>query len=229
MHQNSGYIGVSYVMNNNINYNYITEYIRNIITQNKGILKELEEYAQKSNIPIIQPEVAKFIQVIGKIKKPKKVLEIGTAVGYSSILMAGFLKDGGKIISIERHPKMVEQAKSNIKKAGLENSITVLEGEAQEILPKLTEKFDLIFIDASKGHYLEFFNYCIDLLNDNGVLISDNVLYKGMVASDDLVERRKKTIVKRMREYLNHICNHEQLDTSIIPIGDGIALSIKRS
>lgn len=214
-------------MDNGITYDYITEYIRYTIAPNSEFLQELEEYAKENHVPIIQPEVAKLIGVLGQILKPKRILEIGTAIGYSAILMSGFLQDGGKITTIERYSKMIEEAKKNIEKAGLENTISILEGEAESILPTLNEEFDLIFLDAAKGQYLEFLNRCMKLLRPGGLLISDNILYKGMIAADNLVVRRKKTIVKRMRDYLRYICSHEQLETSIIPIGDGVALSYK--
>lgn len=216
-------------MDNGIIYEYITEYIRQTIAHNNKLLQELENYAEENHVPIIQPEVAKLIGVAGQLLKPKKILEIGTAIGYSAILMSNFLQKDGKITTIERYSKMIEEAKKNIERAGLKDTISILEGEAEEILPTLNEEYDLVFIDAAKGQYLEFLNICMKLLRPGGLLISDNILYKGMIATDNLVIRRKKTIVKRMRDYLKYICNHEQLETSIIPIGDGVALSFKRS
>lgn len=213
----------------NINYDYITEYIRNTISPNDEFLTKLEEYANENNVPIVQPEVAKLMLTIGKIARPKKILEIGTAIGYSAILMSKVLDNGGTITTIERNPKMIELAKINIEKANLTNTINILEGDAEEILQTLNDSYDLIFIDAAKGQYLDFLNKCISLLKAGGILISDNILYQGMIATDQLVVRRKKTIVKRMREYLKYICNSEQFDTSIIPIGDGVALSYRRS
>lgn len=216
-------------MDSNINYDYIIEYINKTIASNDDLLRELEDYAQKNHIPIIQPEVAKFIYVLGQIIKPYKILEIGTAIGYSSILMSKFLQKGGSITTIERYSKMIEKANENIEKAELSSTINILEGNAEEILPTLNQEYDFIFIDAAKGQYIEFFNNCLGLLKVGGILISDNILYQGMVANNDLVIRRKITIVKRLRKYLEIICNHQQLNTSLIPIGDGLALSYKRS
>ncbi len=196
--------------------------------KSSDVLKTLEDYAKNYNVPIIHPEVAQFIRVIIQIKNPNRILEIGTAIGYSAIVMAEASKKDCEIITIERREDMVKLAKENLKRAGLDNRIKVLHGEAQEILPNIKDKFDLIFLDAAKGKYMEFLPYCIENLNDGGVIISDNVLFKGMVANDDLVIRRKKTIVRRMREYLKYICNTPILETSIIPIGDGIALTIKK-
>ncbi len=143
--------------------------------------------------------------------------------------MSKFLQTGGKIYTIERDSKMIEKAKENIQKANLEDTIIIYEGEAQKILPQIKEQFDLVFIDAGKGHYLEFLEACMGMIKNNGLIISDNILFKGMVATDDIVVKKHKTIVDRMWEYLKYICNHKQLDTSLIPIGDGVALSYKRS
>jgi len=210
-----------------INYDFINKYIRNTIRENDGLLKELEEFAEKNHVPIIQPEVAKLISVIGRIHRPHRVLEIGTAIGYSAILMASFLADGGKIDTIERYDVMIDRARENIKKAGLQKVISVIAGDAEDVLPNLDKEYDMIFADAAKGQYMDFLPDMLRMLKPGGLLISDNVLYKGMVASDELVIRRKKTIVTRMREYLDEICNNDMLETSIIPIGDGVALSYK--
>ena len=198
------------------------------IKKNEGILAQLEDFANKNHVPIVQPEVAALLKVITLILKPKKVLEIGTAIGYSSILISTVLPKDAKIDTIDRYELMIERAKTNIKKANLENTINIIYGDATEVLKMLDKKYDMIFLDAAKGQYPEFLPQCIRLLNDGGVLISDNILYKGMIANDELVVRRKKTIVTRLRSYLDHICNSEQLETSIIPIGDGVALSYKK-
>ena len=211
-----------------INYDFIIDYIRNTIKKNSGILKEMEDYASKNHVPIVQPEVAALMVVVGKLIKPSRVLEVGTAIGYSSILISEFLAPDGKIDTIERYDVMVELAQKNIKSAGLQEKINVIYGEALDILQCLDKQYDMIFLDAAKGQYSEFLPECLRMLKKGGLLVSDNVLYKGMVASDDLVERRKKTIVTRMRDYLDSICNSEELDTSIIPIGDGVALSYKK-
>lgn len=211
-----------------INYEYVNEYIRNTIQPTGGILAELEEFAREHHVPIIHPEVGRMLVVLGKAVKPSRILEVGTAIGYSAILFASLLQPGGKLDTIERYDVMVDRAKENIKKAGLEDTIHVMMGDALEVLHCLDKQYDMIFLDAAKGQYLEFLPECLRMLNKGGLLISDNVLYKGMVASDELVVRRKKTIVKRMRDYLDYICHCEELETSIIPIGDGVALSWKK-
>jgi predicted O-methyltransferase YrrM len=209
-------------------YDYINDYIRGTIRRNQGILKDLEEYAQANHVPIVQPEVARLLVVLGKLLQPERILEIGTAIGYSSILLSGTLRPGGRIDTIERCELMVETARSNIKKAGLEEIISVISGDALEVLVCLDKQYDMIFMDAAKGQYPEFLPECLRMLKVGGLLVSDNVLYKGMVANEELVVRRKKTIVKRMKDYLDIICNSDELDTSIIPIGDGVALSYRK-
>lgn len=212
-----------------INYDYIIEYIRATIKPNAGLLAELEEFAGVNHVPIIQPEVAALMKVIGQLKQPTKILEVGTAIGYSSILFSGFLKPDGVIDTIERNEEMIELARKNIKLAGKQNTINVIAGDALDVLACLDKHYDMIFIDAAKGQYSEFFEQCKRMLVPGGLLVSDNVLYKGMIASDELVVKRKKTIVARMRDFLQILCEDESFETSIIPIGDGVALSYKKN
>ena len=209
-------------------YEYINDYIRKTIRSNSGILLELEQYAKENHVPIIHPEVGQLLTVLGNMLRPKRILEVGTAIGYSAILFSRFLAKDGRIDTIDRHERMIEKAKENIKKAGLDNIINIIMGDAMEVLACLDKKYDMIFLDAAKGQYPEFLPHCLRMLENGGLLVSDNVLYKGMIASDDLVVRRKITIVKRLRSYLDSICNMDELETSIIPIGDGVALSYKK-
>ncbi len=211
-----------------INYDYITQYIRETIKPNTGLLAELEEYASKNHVPIIQPEVAALLKVIGSMKRPARILEVGTAIGYSSILFSGFLQQKGIIDTIERSEEMIELARKNIKTAGLQGTINVIAGDALEVLACLDKSYDMIFIDAAKGQYSEFFEHCKRMLAPGGIIVSDNVLYKGMTASDELVVRRKRTIVNRMRSFLKELCDDEAFETGIIPIGDGVALSYNK-
>ncbi|QNU65833.1 O-methyltransferase [Ruminiclostridium herbifermentans] len=211
-----------------INYDYIIEYIRDTIKANTGLLAELEQYAALNHVPIIQPEVAALMKVLGQIKQPSRILEVGTAIGYSAILFSGFLKQDGVIDTIERNEEMIELARKNIKLAGKQNTINVIAGDALDVLVCLDKRYDMIFIDAAKGQYNEFFEQCKRMLVPGGLLVSDNVLYKGMIASEELVVRRKKTIVTRMRDYLKILCEDDDFETSIIPIGDGVALSYKK-
>lgn len=211
-----------------INYEYITEYIRATIKPNTGLLAELEQYAGENHVPVIQPEVAAFMKVMGKTLAPARILEVGTAIGYSAILFSGFLKSGGKIDTIERNEQMIELARKNIKAAGLQNTINVIAGDAMEVLSCLDKRYDMIFLDAAKGQYAEFLELSKRMLVPGGLLVSDNVLYKGMVAADALVVRRKKTIVTRMRSFLKALCQDESFETGIIPIGDGVAISYRK-
>lgn len=211
-----------------INYDYITQYIRDTIKPNTGLLAELEEYAAQNHVPIIQPEVAALLKVIGNMNRPGRILEVGTAIGYSSILFSGFLQQKGIIDTIERNEEMIEMSRRNIKRAGLQDTINVIAGDAIEVMACLDKSYDMIFIDAAKGQYSEFFEHSKRMLVPGGILVSDNVLYKGMIATDELVVRRKKTIVNRMREFLKELCEDETFETSIIPIGDGVALSYRK-
>jgi len=211
-----------------INYEYITAYIRATIQPNIGLLREMEEYASLNNIPIIQPEVAAMMKVIGRLQRPTRILEVGTAMGYSSILFSGFLRQNGKIDTIERNEQMIELARKNIKLAKQQDTINVIAGDAMDVLSCLDKSYDMIFLDAAKGQYSEFLEHSKRMLVSGGILISDNVLYKGMIASDELVVKRKRTIVTRMRNFLETLCEDESFETSIIPIGDGVALSYKK-
>ena len=205
----------------------VENYIRETLKPSQGLLRDLELYAEENSVPIIHKEVANLLRVILKLKRPKKILELGCAIGYSSLFFADVLDGDVEIVTTERNPIMLERAQDNIKKAGMEDRIKILVGDAEETLKDLEGTFDMIFIDAAKGHYKMFFDMLIGKLNHGGIVISDNILYKGMIASDDYVVRRKKTIVKRMRTYLDYICDLEGISTSLIPIGDGLAISYK--
>lgn len=206
-----------------INRDYIEKYLRELLPE-RNSLKSMEEYAEENYVPIIQPEVTQFLNVLLKMKQPKNILEIGTAIGYSSILMAENSSADTHITTIERRDDMVELANKNIAASGFDEKINVIEGEALEVLSELDDKYDFIFLDAAKGHYKEFFDECMRLIEVDGIIVCDNVLFRGMVASDELVVRRKITIVKRLREFLKYISDIEGYTTSIIPIGDGVAL-----
>lgn len=209
-------------------YDYINEYIRGVIPDNCGILSELEGYARMHRVPIVHPEVARLLIVLVRIIKPKNILEIGTAIGYSAITMAEILVNGGRIDTIEKNSDMANIARHNVERANLGEKINVIEGDAKEVLDHLDGEYDMVFIDAAKGQYLEFLKKVMNKTKKGAVIISDNVLYKGMVANEELLVKSKKTLVKRLREYLGYICDSEELDTVVIPIGDGVAVSYKR-
>ena len=162
------------------------------------------------------------------MKKPKRILELGTAIGFSAILMYESSGTNPDIVTIERDDKMIEYATMNLDKFDLSKKITIKKGDCLEILETLNEPFDLIFMDAGKGHYNHFLPHCLRLLNEDGIIVADNVLFRGMVASQELVKRRKITIVKRMRKYLDLVTKDKDLITSVIPMGDGIAVTKRR-
>lgn len=210
----------------NITNKYITDYIRGTIPKKDELLEKIQVYAYKNKVPIIEPEVAQLLTVMIKIAKPKEVLEVGTAIGYSALIMASSFPQCN-VTTIERNERMIEKAELNISKSDFKDKIKIINGDANEILPELSGMFDLIFLDAAKGQYIEFFKESSKLLKKGGIIISDNVLYKGMVASDELVIRRKKTIVKRLRNYLEYINQIEGYTSSILPVGDGVAITYK--
>lgn len=211
-----------------ITYDYMEDYIRGLIPERTGTLKEIEDFARENGVPIVQKETGVFLEFMTSMKKPKKILELGTAVGFSSILMYESAGTEPDIVTIERDERMIELAKINLKKFNLSDKIKIEQGDCLEVLEKLDDKFDLIFMDAGKGHYNHFLPHCLRLLKDDGIIVADNVLFRGMVASQELVKRRKITIVKRMRTYLDLVTQDESLITSVIPMGDGIAVTKRR-
>lgn len=211
----------------NINEEYIEEYLRKLVPKKKDFLIRMEVYAEENHVPIVEPEVAQLIKVLLKSKQAKTILEIGTAIGYSALLMCDALDGKCHITTIERREDMIQLASEFISDSKYKDSIKIINGDANQVLDDISEKFDLIFMDAAKGQYMEFFNKSMDLLNPGGIIIADNVLFRGMVASDKLVNRRKITIVKRLREFLKYINEVEGFESAIIPIGDGVALIYK--
>lgn len=206
----------------------ITSYINSLNCEKLGVLGDIEREALEAEVPIVRMETRSFIRTLLSIKKPMKVLEVGTAVGFSAIYMSMFIPEGGHITTIENWAPRVIKARANLDRANVGDKITLIEGDATEVLHDLNEKFDLIFMDAAKGQYINFLPDVIRLMQDDGVLISDNVLQDGEVLdSKFVVERRNRTIHARMREYLYELTHNELLDTSVIPIGDGVALSVK--
>ena len=205
------------------------DFLDSLIPKRSDFLTELrlKSALEESYAPIVQKETEQLIVTLLKLKKPKRVLEIGTAVGYSAILMADNLPEDSQIITVERYKKHADIAVDNIFASGYEKKIRVIEGEAAEVLCWLDGGFDFVFLDAAKGQYIEFLPDIMRLLNYGGILLSDNILYKGMVEDEEKVVHRKVTIVKRLRMYLEEIMNNPSLTTSIIPIGDGVALSVK--
>lgn len=211
----------------NITHDYIDKYIQSLLPEHTGILKDMEEYALQNNIPIITSDISAILALFIKTINAKNILEIGTAIGYSSILMAKSAGVDCQITTVEKNSDLAELAILNIKRSGYANNIKVLTGEATEALNNIKGHYDIIFIDAAKGQYFDFFNKSIDKLRIGGLFICDNVLFRGMVAERSLLIRRKITIVKRLKKFLKYISENKSLQTSVIPIGDGISVSLK--
>ena len=204
-------------------------YINSLDPGNTEFLEALEKEALSSGVPIIRREMQSFIKVLLAVKKPKRILEVGTAVGFSTLLMCEYGPQDLEITTIENYEKRIPIAKENFLRAGRNSQITLLEGDAGQILKELEPAYDMIFMDAAKGQYIHWLEDAIRLLGPEGVLLSDNVLQEGeIIESHYLVERRNRTIYKRMREYLYTLKHEERLLTSILPLGDGAALSIKK-
>lgn len=205
----------------------ITDYIKSLETDRSPLLSKIGKKARQEGIPIIREETAAFLQTMTAAMRPKSILEVGTAVGYSTLLMAETMPPDCHITTIEKYEKRIPQARENFKAAGETQRITLLEGDAQEILKGLSGPFDLVFLDAAKGQYLLWLPRLLELMRSGGMLISDNVLQDGdIIESRYVVERRNRTIHGRMREYLYELKHSKQLTTSIVPIGDGITVSI---
>lgn len=207
----------------------VISFLHSLNKDEEGIVADIEREALTEGVPIIRKETREWIKTMLLVKRPLKVLEVGTAVGFSSIYMSQFLPEGGHITTIEKWEPRIEKAKINFARADVEDVITLLEGDAAKWLSELDESFDFIFMDAAKGQYIHFLSDVVRLLAKGGILISDNVLQDGEVLdSRYIVERRNRTIHSRMREYLYVLKNHESLETSILPLGDGVALSVKK-
>ncbi len=207
----------------------IVDYINSLDKGNSPVCNAIEKEALADGVPIIRKEMGNLLKVLLLLKQPQKILEVGTAVGYSSILMSENMPENCHITTIENYEKRIPVAKNNFKRAGKEEVITLLEGDAMDILKELDGTYDFIFMDAAKGQYINFLPELLRLLPVGGLLISDNVLQEGdIVESRYGVTRRNRTIHTRMREYIYTLTHSEQLETSIVPIGDGITLSVKK-
>ena len=206
-----------------------TAFIRSRDEGNTTFLNEIEAEAREAGVPIIRPETQRLLRFLLEMQKPCRILEIGCAVGFSALLMSEYGMSESRITTIENYEKRIRQARENFKRAGKEEKITLLEGDAAKILPTLTGPYDMIFMDAAKGQYLAFLPEVMRLLSPEGLLISDNVLQEGdILESRYAVTRRDRTIHSRMREYLYRITHDPRLETVILPVGDGLAVSKMR-
>ncbi len=209
-----------------VSYEYIEDYLRSLYKTKSDLLSELREYAEENHVPIIEEECEEFYNFLINTTKPKKILELGTAIGYSAISFS-MNESVERLVTVEINEDMVKIAKKNIKKSGLEDKIEIVHSDAYEYLVESSDTFDFIFIDAAKGQYEKYFDEAIKLLNRDGIIVCDNVLFRGMIANQELVKRRKITIVKRLRKFLKDIKDDDRFYSSIVPIGDG-ALLIRR-
>lgn len=191
---------------------------------NKVELQKIKEKALEEHIPIIMDDTLEVIEKYLESNKPKRILEIGTAVGYSAICFTSFLNQDGVIDTIERDLERVKEAKGNIIKTEVEDKINIYEGDAVEILPTLNNKYDVVFIDAAKGKYPFFLKEALRMINKNGIIFADNILYKGYVMSD-YNKHKQRTAVRNLREYIKEVSENPNLETEILEVGDGLAIS----
>lgn len=207
-----------------------TAFIRSLDQGNTPFLNEIEREAREAGVPIIKPETQRLLRFFLQMQKPLTVLEIGSAVGFSALLMSEYGPASCHITTIENYEERIVKARENFKRAEKEEKITLLAGDAADILPKLTGSYDMIFMDAAKGQYLSFLPDVMRLLSPQGLLLSDNVWQEGdILESRYAVTRRDRTIHRRMREYLYQITHDERLETVILPVGDGVAASLRIS
>ena len=207
----------------------IVTFINSLDTRNSGLLEQIEREALAAGVPIIRRETQSLLKVLVRIRKPARILEVGTAVGFSALLMSECAPEGCEITTIENYEKRIPAARENFRRAGREGQITLIEGDAAQVLETLEGTYDFVFMDAAKGQYIHFLPEVMRLLAPGGVLVSDNVMQDGdVIESRFAVERRNRTIHARMREYLYEIKHREDLETSVIPLGDGVAVSVKK-
>ena len=208
----------------------LVTYLHSLEQENSEILEEIEQEALRDSVPIIRKEMQSFLKLLLASKRPTRILEVGTAVGFSALLMSEYAPEECTITTIENYEKRIPIARENFKRAGKEQKITLIEGDAMEVLTELSGPYDFIFMDAAKGQYIAYLPEVLRILEPDGVLVSDNVLQDGnIIESRFAVERRDRTIHSRMREYLYTLKHHPDLETSIIPLGDGTAVSVKRN
>lgn len=204
----------------------IVLYINNVQPMCEGLLGDLQKESLEQEIPIIDKETARFLKTLLSIHKPKKILEIGCAVGFSASLMSEY----GQVTTIDRFDVMINKAKSNFKKLGIENKVNLLEGDALDILKNMNEenKFDMIFLDAAKGQYINIINDCLKLLKKGGIIVADDIFQNGLVVQNiEEIPKRQRTIHRRLNEFIFKMSNNSGLESSLIPIGDGLLLSHK--
>lgn len=211
----------------NISTEAVDKYVKKVVPKRNEILTRLEVYAHENHVPIVTPEVGQFLRTMVATIQAERILEVGTAIGYSGILMLEAYKNTNKLVTIEINEEVAEFAKLNFEAAGLSDRVEIKIGDAKTVLSDLVGTFDLIFIDAAKGQYRHYFDEAIRLLSDRGIIICDNVLFKGMIADDGLVDKKKGSIVRNLRSFIDYVMNLEEFKSSLIPMGDGILISVR--
>ncbi len=206
----------------------VVSFINSLNREDSLLIQTIEQEAKEQEVPIVRTETKELLKVLILNQKPMRILEVGTAVGFSAIYMCGYMPEHGHMTTIEKYAPRIEEAKRNFIRAKVTDKITLLEGDAGQILKGLSGSFDFIFMDAAKGQYIHFLPEVLRLLTVGGMLVSDNVLQDGdILESRYAVEKRNRTIHSRMREYLYTLKHHDQLETAILPLGDGVALTTK--
>lgn len=207
----------------------MSAFIDSLEPGNTPFLDQIEHEAKETNVPIIRTQTQGLIKFLLAVRKPMSILEVGCAIGFSALLMSEYAPEGCRITTIENYEKRIPIARENFRRAGREGEITLLCGDAADILKDLTGSYDFIFMDAAKGQYINFLPDVVRLLGKGGILLSDNVLQDGeVIESRFAVTRRNRTIHSRMREYLYEVKHHEQLESVILPLGDGVTVSVKK-
>lgn len=207
----------------------INAFIDSLDTGNTPFLNEIEKEARETNVPIIRTQVQSLMKLLLVMRRPTSILEVGCAIGFSALLMSEYAPDACHITTIEKYEKRIPVARENFRRAGKEEKITLLEGDAADILKELQGSYDMIFMDAAKGQYIHFLPDVLRLLSVGGILLSDNVLQDGdVIESRFAVTRRNRTIHSRMREYLYELKHHPALETVILPVGDGVTVSVRK-
>ncbi len=205
-------------------------FIDSLDTGNTPFLDEIEKEAKETNVPIIRTQVQSLLKLLLAMRKPAAILEVGCAIGFSALLMSEYGPEDCHITTIEKYEKRIPIARENFRRAGKEDRITLLEGDAAEILGEMQGVYDMIFMDAAKGQYIHFLPDVLRLLAPGGILLSDNVLQDGdIIESRFAVTRRNRTIHSRMREYLYELKHHPDMETVILPVGDGVTVSVKKT
>lgn len=206
----------------------VENYIRGSLNVYEGIPGEIYNEAVKSCVPVINLETARLLEILVRIKRPKRILEIGTAIGFTSVLMAVGLVEGGKIDTIEIDAETAVKAAENFSKAGIKDSVNLIIGDASDVLGHMEKNYDFVFIDAAKGQYCRYYELCSDMVSKGGIIFADNVLYRGMTAGGAKINRRQQLLVKRLGNYIKTAVSDDRFTTDILSIGDGVCISYKK-